>query len=408
MTARRRKAADDSRAHGHPGIRVVRIIARMNLGGPAHNVALLTAGLRDAGYDTLLVVGRVPAGEESAMDLATRRRARLQQVPHLGPELRPLRDLRALGALMRLLRRERPQILHTHTAKAGLLGRLAAILAVRPVPALVHTYHGHVLEGYFGTLQTAVFRAAERTLARRTDCLIAVSPQTRDDLIRLGVGTSVQFRVVRIGLDLDPFVAVGEDTRRTAREELGFPEQAVVALWTGRFVPVKRVDRLLRAFAAARSEVPELRLALVGDGPLRSELESLAAALGVDRHVLFLGYRPHLVGVVAASDIAVLSSDNEGTPVALIEAAAAARPAVATDVGGVSDVVTAETGLLSRREDEAALAANLARLARDPDERARMGEAGRRHVTVRFDAAQLLRGIDTVYADLLEGSVTQR
>jgi glycosyltransferase involved in cell wall biosynthesis len=382
-------------------IRILRIIARLNMGGPAHHVSLLGGSLDNERYDTLLLHGEVGAGEASLDELVRSRGAVAKPVPGLRPELRPADDARALAHLVRAVRHMRPHIVHTHTAKAGMLGRLAAVLAGQPRPKIVHTYHGHVLEGYFGPVQTSVYRALERRLARVSDRLIGVSQATVDDLVRLGIAERSKFEVVPIGLDLDGFLEPPGGSREAFRAEAGVAPDEVLVTYVGRLVPIKRVDLMLLALARARALGAPLRLAIVGDGQLRAGLERQAVELGVADHVYFAGYRLDVVPVAAAADIALLTSANEGTPVSLIEAAAAATPAVATAVGGVSNVVTPETGILAPAGDHDALAHALALLASDPETRARMGERARSHVRNRFSVERLVRDIDELYTDLL-------
>lgn len=378
--------------------RVLRIIARMNLGGPAHHVALLSRGLQSREYETLLVTGRVGAGEEEHTDLGG---IEVRYLDSLGPDIRPVKDLRALFELIRIIRIYRPAIVETHTAKAGMLGRVAARLARRQRPIVIHTYHGHVLRGYFGRLQTAVFRSIERELARISDLLIGVSSATVEELVALKVAPREKFAVVPLGLDLDPFLAVGPDTDRGFRDEVGAKPDEVLFTFTGRLVPIKRPDLMLRSLALARAEGAPARVAVVGDGLLRSELEELAASLGCTEAVDFLGYRRDLPRIAAGSDAALLTSDNEGTPVALIEAAAAGRVAVATAVGGVPDIVADGSGLLAPAGDEAAVAAMIAQVAADPEGRRQMGLRARQHVVERFTAERLLGEIDLLYSRLL-------
>jgi glycosyltransferase involved in cell wall biosynthesis len=380
-------------------IRVLRVIARLNMGGPAHHVTLLSGGLRAYGYETLLVHGRVPAGEASLDHLAAERGASARVVETLGPELSPGRDLRALRELVGIVRRFRPHIVHTHTAKAGMLGRLAA-LAVHPRPIVLHTYHGHVLEGYFGPATSALYRALERLLARVSSRLIGVSHAVVDDLVRLGVASRDRFEVVALGLDLEPLARPDAEARRAFRMQAGATEDDVLLSFVGRLVPIKRVDVLLDAFAQALGEIPALRLAVVGDGPLRAELEARAQRLHVADRVAFLGYRDDMATIVAGADIAVLSSDNEGTPVALIEAGAAGVPAVATAVGGVADVVGVDGGHLVAPDDASAFARALVDLARDPDGRARMGAALQQRVLGRYSVVRLLDDVAALYARL--------
>jgi glycosyltransferase involved in cell wall biosynthesis len=373
----------------------------MNVGGPPYHVSLLSGRLDSKRYSTLLAYGHTGPGEASFAGLARQEGCRVEVVEGLGPRINPVADLRALFGLIRITRRYRPEIVHTHTAKAGALGRLAARLALRPRPIVVHTFHGHVLEGYFGPLVSGAYRLLERWLARSTDRLIAVSEATVDDLVRLGVAPRDAFQVVPLGLDLSRFDDPGPGAGTGFRRDLDATPDQVLVAFVGRLVAIKRVDVLLHAFARARDENPSLRLAIVGDGELRDELERLAAELGLGDRVRFVGYRTDVVEIAAATDVAVLSSDNEGTPVALIEAAAARVPAVTTAVGGVPDVVTRETGILVPAGDAQALAAGLTELAADAELRKHMGERARAHVRERFAVERLLADIDSLYEELL-------
>lgn len=371
----------------------------MNLGGPAHQVALLSARLDPRRYETLLVSGRVGPGEEEHSDSAG---VAVHYVDFLGPNIRPLDDLRALIALVRLTRAFRPDIVHTHTAKAGLLGRTAALIAVRPRPIVVHTYHGHVLRGYFGPIVTSTFRFLERTLARISDRLIGVSSATVDELVELRIAPRSRFTVVPLGLDLERFLALDLDPVPDGRDELGAGPEDVLFTYTGRLAPVKRPDRMLRALAIARDRGAPVKVAVVGDGTMRPELEALASEFGCADAVRFLGYRRDLAKIAAASDAALLTSDNEGTPVALIEAGAAGRPAVSTRVGGVADIVIEGAGLMAEPGDEVAIAEHMSRLAGDPALRRQMGSRAREHVRERFSGNRLLADIDTLYSQLLD------
>lgn len=382
-------------------VRVLRVIGRLNMGGPAHQAALLS-GRRffPDRYETLLVHGSLPAGEASLADLSREEGATMRFLPELSPSVRPTRDARALLKLIRIARAFRPHIVHTHTAKAGFIGRQAA-LAVRPRPAIVHTYHGHVLEGYFGPVKTRLYLELERALARVSDRLLGVSQATVEDLVRLGVAPREKFRVLPLGLDLQPLTEVDEALRASSRSELGIGAGEVLLIFVGRVVPIKRLDVLLRAVAKARAGDSRVRLALVGDGEERPGLERQAAELGIERDVLFLGYRRELRPLFAAADVAVLSSDNEGTPVSLIEAAAAGLPAVATDVGGVREVVGEETGIVVPRGDADALADAVLLMAGDAEERERRGSAARERALARYGAERLLADVDALYRDLL-------
>jgi glycosyltransferase involved in cell wall biosynthesis len=394
----------DARPRTSRPVRVLRVIARLNMGGPAHHVGLLGSMLDPARYVTLLLHGEVGAGEDSLEATVRRKGLRMARVPGLRPELRPHDDARALAGLVRHIRQLRPDIVHTHTAKAGMLGRLAAVLSGEPRPTIVHTYHGHVLEGYFGPVRNATYRDLERRLARVSDALIGVSKATVDDLVRLGVADRSKFRVIPIGLDLTPFIEPRHGAREVFRREVGAGEDEVLLTYVGRLARIKRVEVMLHAVARAHELGAPVRLAIVGDGGIRPQLEQLADELGVADRVRFVGYRADVAPVAAASDVALLSSDNEGTPVSLIEAAAAATPAVATAVGGVPDVVTPETGILAPSGDSHALAGAIVAMARDVDARQRMGKAARRHVMERFSADRLVRDIDRLYCELIGAS----
>jgi len=381
-------------------LRVLRVIARLNMGGPAHQAGLL-GGRRfeSRGYRTLLVHGSLAPGEASLAGIAEEEGATMRFLPELRQSVRPLHDSRALLELIRIARAFRPDVVHTHTAKAGFLGRQAA-LAMRPRPVVVHTYHGHVLEGYFGAAKTRLYLELERAMARVSDRLLGVSQATVDDLVRLGVAPREKFQVMPLGLDLDRLAEPAPGPGPEMRRELRLGEGELLLVFVGRFAPIKRLDLLLDAFAQARAEEPRLRLAVVGDGDERPALERRAAGLGIADDLRFLGYRRDLRPVFAAADLAVLSSDNEGTPVSLIEAAAAGLPAVATDVGGVGEVVSEQTGILVPRGDAAALAAATVALAADPERRQAAGSAARDRALARYGAARLVADVDSLYREL--------
>ncbi|HVF13801.1 MAG TPA: glycosyltransferase, partial [Acidimicrobiales bacterium] len=317
--------------------------------------------------------------------------------------LRPQADLRSLTAVRTMLTELGPALLHTHTAKAGSVGRLAA-LSVRRRPVLVHTFHGHVLEGYFDAATRAAFLEIERGLARRTDALVAVSEEIRDQLLALGIGRPDQFHVVPLGLDLGPYLAVerpGGQFRASLRIR---PETPLVGI-VGRLVPIKDHETLLKAL----TRLPDVHLAVIGDGELRTALTHRVAGLGLADRVHFTGWCADMAAALSDLDAVVLSSRNEGTPLALIEASAAGRPVVATDVGGVRSVVEDQvTGLLTPPGDDHALASAVARVLADAPGRARMGLAGREHVRERFGHARMVTEVRCLYDDLLQSAIRRR
>ncbi|HEY4412728.1 MAG TPA: glycosyltransferase, partial [Gaiellaceae bacterium] len=273
-------------------VKVLRVIARLNVGGPALHVAYLTAGLAERGYDTTLVAGTIASGEESMAFVADAHNVHIETLSELHREISPIRDLRAIVRLSQLIRRERPTILHTHTAKAGAVGRIAALLArgARP-PIIVHTFHGHVLRGYFGRITTFGFRTLERWLARTTTSLVAVSPEVRDDLVALHIAPASKFTVVRLGIDLGGRVDNDDAQRRETRRQMGLREDAFVVGWVGRMTAVKRTDFVVRALEKLVADGVDAYVVLVGDGPDRAGLERYAHELGVIKRCLFLGYQ---------------------------------------------------------------------------------------------------------------------
>jgi glycosyltransferase involved in cell wall biosynthesis len=384
-----------------PPIPVVRVIARLNIGGPAIQAISLTALMQARGYATRLVRGSESADEGNMDDLAQRMGvqptliASMRRDPGTG-------DARALGELVRILRRDRPALVHTHAAKGGTLGRAAVMLAFpRRRPVVVHTFHGHSLTGYFTSRTARLYTRIERFLARRTNVLIAVSEEVRDDLVGLGVAPAEQFEVVRLGLDLSAF---SDDTDRAARRSavraqwgVGHGEDVVTLV--ARLVPIKRVDRFLETAALLRDR-GNTRFVVVGDGELRAALEASEPARALGERLLWAGFRRDMPDVCFASDVVVLTSDNEGTPVSLIEAQAAATPVVSTNVGGVRSVVLdGETGYLA--DEPAELATHIRSLLDDRARAEAMAARGRDHVLSTFGIERLVDDLDRLYRRLL-------
>jgi glycosyltransferase involved in cell wall biosynthesis len=374
---------------------VLRLITRMNIGGPARQAILLTKGL-SAEFSTALAAGRPgqAEGELTDPDVPVR------HVPLVRP-VRPLTDLHCLLVVRGLLRESGAKLVHTHMAKAGTIGRVAALsLGRRRRPRLVHTFHGHVLQGYFAGPEQRAFVQFERVLAKHSDVLIAVSPEVRDELLDLGIGTPAQYRVVPLGFDLAPLLAVGTPggPEGRLRAALGLAENVPLAGTVGRLVPVKDHATLFSAVAS----VPGLHLAVLGDGELRATLEALAHDLQIADRTHFTGWWTDVPSALADLDVVVLSSRNEGTPVALIEALAAGRPVVATDVGGVRHVVQdGETGWLCGPGDAVGLARLLQKVVSEPETSGRMAEAGRLRVAARFGYERLLAEHRALYEELL-------
>lgn len=320
----------------------------------------------------------------------------LRRVPSLGREISPLDDLRALVSLVGLMREFKPDIVHTHLAKAGTLGRVAARIA--GVPVVIHTYHGTVFRGYFGSLRSRLFLEIERAVARVTTRLVAITAGQRRDLIALGIGSAAKVVEIPLGLDLAPFIDV--PSRAEARRLLGLTADEPVVAIVARLVPIKDVGLFLRAFA--RLSYPATGL-VVGDGEERASLEAQASALGITPRCHFLGWQRDVRSVYAAADVVALTSRNEGSPVSIIEAMAAGRAVVCTDVGGVPDVVmTGVSGMLVTPGDADALAASIDRLLGDPELRQRLGAEARRAVYPRYDVSRLVSDIAALYTSLVD------
>jgi glycosyltransferase involved in cell wall biosynthesis len=384
-------------------IRVVRVIARLNMGGPALHVAYLTKGLEQRGYDTTLVAGSLARGESSMSFVAEELGVEVYPLPQLSREISPVYDTLSVLRLVGLIKRTRPHILHTHTAKAGAVGRLAAALAgdARP-PIIVHTFHGHVLRGYFNPVLSRVFRVLERVLAAETTRLVAVGPQVRDDLVALGVAPSEKFTVIRLGIDLETRVSGADERRAELRRLFGVPADAFVVGWIGRMTAIKRVPDVLVAFRNLLNRGVDARLCLVGDGPDRERVERTAHDLGISRSTLFIGYQRDVAPYYAFFDALLLPSANEGTPVVAIEALASERPVVATRVGGVPDVITdGADGYLVAVGEVQAMANRLAELAADRELRRRLGETGHASVVERYRIERLIDDVDALYRELL-------
>jgi glycosyltransferase involved in cell wall biosynthesis len=362
----------------------MRVIARMNVGGPALQVTGLVQELDCERFDHRLWTGSVGQGEADYISL------RAPGLPHtvvrgLGRSPQALDDLRALRQLHEAVRAFRPHVVHTHTAKAGVLGRAAARAA--GVPALVHTFHGHLLHGYFSPAVTAAVVQVERALARASTRLVAVGEQVRDDLLAAGIGRPGQYVVVPPGIALPT-----PPPREQARTDLGLPRAVPVVVLVARLTSIKRPQRFLEVAGRLADRYPTAVFAVVGEGELLAELTATAPS-----NVRFLGWRSDVEVVYAAADLAVLTSDNEGMPVSLIEAALCGVPAVATRVGSVAEVVLDErTGWLCS-PDVDALTAAVDRALQDPAALRAAGDAARDHATASFSRRRLVMDTERLY-----------
>jgi len=385
-------------------IRVARVITRLNIGGPSIQTVTLADRLHEHGFDTLLIHGRLADGEGDMSYLLRDRDVRTALVPALQRPVSPIADVRAVAGIFRQLMAFKPQIVHTHTAKAGTTGRVAAIAYNRlsDVRArTVHTYHGHSLEGYFR--HAGPFVAIERRLARATDQLIAISPRIESELRdRYRIGRPDQWTMVPLGFNLEPLLAVDPAARAAAREALDLDPSAPVITIVGRLTAIKQHELFLRVAHRVHQRQPAAIFTIVGDGERRREMEALTASLGLADHVRFFGWRQDLATVYGAADVCVLTSRNEGTPVAVIEAMAAGVPAVATDVGGVRDVLCEPIlGATAPDGDVETLAAHVLS-ALSPEMQSPAAIAARRaSAAQRYGLDRLVNDISDLYRTLL-------
>jgi len=397
-------------------MKIVRIVTRMNIGGPSTQVTLLTNRLDRARFSTSLLVGRPHRGEGDRTPWVQNGPAKVIRIDSLQRGIHPVRDLTSLIRIFRILCKERPELIHTHMAKAGALGRMAGWLynlkranrSAGKRAILVHTFHGHVLKGYFSMWTSWLLTLMERWLAQRTDCLVAVSPSVRNSLLERKIGRGEQWQVVPLGLEL------------SALHEMDLPNGALPMRCglVGRLVPIKNPSLFLSAVEQVLRNHSErlLQAVIIGDGPLRPRLEKEVRTRHLEGAVAFTGWRTDLRACYGGLDIVCLTSWNEGTPLSLIEAMAAGRVAVASDVGGVRDLLgplqegpaevpsghfrVCSRGILFRGGDARGLAAALEALAREPALRRTLAEAGRSYALAQFSHRRLVEEVSFLYERL--------
>jgi glycosyltransferase involved in cell wall biosynthesis len=416
-------------------VKIVRVIARLNVGGPAKHVIWLTKGLQNSEYESVLVTGTVPPGEDDMGYFATEQGVSPIFVSQMSREI-SLKDLLTIWKLYRLFVREQPDIIHTHTAKAGTVGRVAGLLYRWLTPNVflghpracrfVHTYHGHIFHSYYGSLKTRFFLAVEKALALLiTDRIVVISEQQRREINQdFRVGRAERFAVIPLGLDLSVF----SDWRKRGqlfREELGVATDEILVGIVGRLTEIKNHELFLRAAADFKERVWKkqnsggVRFVVIGDGALRTRLEQLTASLGLMEDVIFAGSRRDVENLYPALDIVALTSLNEGTPLTLIEAMANARPVISTAVGGVVDLLgnpvahdsnrsfeICERGLRVPVNDAAAFADGLGYLIDDSILRREIGERGLLFVEGNYSKDRLLEDVSALYTDLMAGKTS--
>ena len=388
---------------GRP-LSIVHAIARLNVGGAALHVIELAAQQRARGHDVIVVAGTLAEGEESMEYVADDLGVPIVRLPALQRELSLVADAAAVRELRRTVVRRRADVLHTHTAKAGATGRLAAMLLWGEWPrTTVHTFHGHVLSGYFSSRREKVFIRVERFLARRSGAVVAVSDEVRDDLVKLGVAPPERIVVIPYGFALSGLTQADQAERSLRRAEIDLMPEAFVVGWAGRLTPIKRPQDLVRTLAELVEMGIDAFLVVIGDGPERESVERLAMELGVTDRCRLLGYRRDMSHWYGAFDAFLLTSQNEGTPVVAIEALASGCPVVATEVGGTATVVRhGKSGYLAPVGETHELAARLRELASTPGLAQSMGKRGEIDVKRRFSSDRMADAVDALYRRLLE------
>jgi glycosyltransferase involved in cell wall biosynthesis len=380
-------------------IKILRIITRQNIGGPAFQTILLTTHLNHGRFISILVKGSEGKDEGDMEELARLKKVVPICIRELGREISLRKDLVAFWKLYRLIKKEKPDIVHTHTAKAGTLGRFAAKLA--GVPLTVHTFHGNIFEGYFNSFKSRFFLNIERLLATFSDKLIAISPSQKQELLRYNISKPNKIICIPLGLELEPFLD-SEKKKGIFRKELNLDQGIPLIGIVARLVPIKGHSNFLEAAKLVSQDFPSARFIVIGDGELRRKLIDLATDLGIKDKVIFCGFRKNLVDIYADLDIVVLSSLNEGLPVSIIEALTARKAVVATEVGGVKDLVeNGVTGMLVPNQDSKNLAQGILYLLRNPQERLKFGENGRKKVYPALNYTRLVSDMEELYEDLV-------
>ena len=367
-------------------------------------------------FETLLVVGEKEAHEKSADYLATRLGLEYVSIPEMGRAIDPLKDWQAYRKLKHLIRDYKPDIVHTHAAKPGALGRLAA--AACGVPVIVHTYHGHVFHSYFNKLKTGFYINTERFLAGKTSAIVAISEAQKKELSEeFRIAPADKFRVIPLGLDLDRFQQNIAEKRKRFRNEFGLEEDTVAIGIIGRLVPVKNHGLFLNAVHyVLQNSSRKIKAFIIGDGETRKALEKEAAALGISFSVqsdtshphplVFTSWRSDVDTINAGLDIVALTSFNEGTPVSLIEAQAANKPVVSTKVGGIGDIVVeGKTGLLAGVDERGLFCRHLLHLVEDDSLRRALSNNSQAYVMQRFSYQRLMNDMSELYYQLLSKKV---
>ena len=379
-----------------PQTRVLRLIARMNIGGPAIQITGLMKNISNSEFEQLLVTG--VCGEEE-IDYLIEKEIKLTNLVILhgfGRRVNFLADIKTLFEIRNIIKEFKPDIIHSHTAKAGFLGRLASITSFEK-HKLVHTFHGHLLHGYFGKFKTHLVVWVERILAFKTDVLIAVGEQVKSELLAARIGDLEKFKVIGPGLEIDEL-----PEKEISLNEFGLPIETFIISWIGRVVPIKAPDRILEIALECRARGLDFHFVVVGDGPLLSDLKKKSNSL--DLPVTFLGWQGDIEKVLSFSDLVMLTSENEGTPVALIQAQLAGLPVITTDVGSSSEVIVDEKSGFCMKYSASEFANRIEVLAKNPEMRTSFSVIAKRNAKEKFSISRLVRDHEELYRNLVSQS----
>jgi glycosyltransferase involved in cell wall biosynthesis len=390
--------------------KIIHLITRLDKGGSAENTLLTVLGIDKKEYEVVLAKGPTyesrMSKEEHAAVIADLKEAQLKGVKivnirFLLRRINPVYDLLALFSLYILLLKERPTIVHTHTSKAGLLGTLAAKMA--GIPILIHTPHGHVFWGYFGPLKTKIFIFLERLTSKLTGKIVALTNREKEDYLRFRIANEDRYIVIFSGVKLNKFKESLFGEKQNLKRELGIPENSSIVGTVGRLVPVKGPESLIKAAKHIISKYPDTFFIFSGYGYLRLELENKAFKMGIKENIIFLGWRDDATKIISAYDVFVLPSLNEGMGRVLVEAMALGRPIVASNIGGIPDLVThGKNGFLVPPKNPEELAKYIQILLEDKEKREKMGLAGK-EMALNFSVENMVEKIEELYGELLKG-----
>lgn len=384
--------------------KILRIITRLNIGGPATHVILLTKEFNNDKFESVLIYGSISKQEGDMSYLLKQHGVSGIHIPLLRREINPFADLIAFLRILLYMWQYKPDIVHTHTAKAGTLGRVAAILA--GVPIKIHTFHGNVFRGYFDNSKSKFFILIEKFLAKFTDVIIAISTKQKDDIVNRHKVTSIEkCHIVKLGFELQRFLNT-KNKSNIFRNKFKFNMDDILVGTVGRLTAIKNQKMFINAIAHINKIVDKkifdkMKFIIVGDGELKEELVAYCRFNGLAEKVFFTGWLKELDAVYADLDIVTLTSNNEGTPVSLIEALSSSKPVISTDVGGVRDAVS-QAGILVKRNDYKTLGSEISSLATSQETRQERGRQGRDFVRNKYSKERLVEELRELYTSLIK------